>query len=215
MMNTSIPTQFHCSNHPLLQHKLSLLRDIHTPQPLFKSLLNEITLLLGYEATRDLPIMHQLIQTPSETMNAPMLKNGPPVIVPILRAGLGMVDALLTLLPQSKVGHIGIRRNEENAIPQRYYFKIPPHCQDQLFIMCDPMLATGGTAVDAVSQLQEHGVKNIRLICIVAAPEGVIHLSQKHPNVPIYAAVLDRQLDQHYYILPGLGDAGDRLYGTL
>ncbi len=209
-----IYTNFHTVEHPLISHKLSELRDIKTTKKMFKELVDEITLLLAYEATKNLPLTSTSIETPLETFDAPRLAGKKPVILPILRAGIGMVDSFLKLMPSARVGHIGLFRNEETLQPVRYYFKIPPHSQDRRFFICDPMLATGGSAADTISQLKEEGITNMTFVCLVAAPEGAKHLFEEHPDVTIYAASLDRQLNDQGYILPGLGDAGDRLFGT-
>lgn len=200
--------------HPLLLHKLSLLRDVSTSKKDFKELVNEITMLLVYEATKDLPMTTQKIKTPLETFDAPVLSGKKPVILPILRAGIGMVDGFLSLIPSARVGHIGLYRNEETLEPQFYYFKIPKQSEDRHFFICDPMLATGGSALETINRLKAEGIKKITLVCLVAAPEGVRRLVKAHPEVPIFIANLDRQLNEHGYILPGLGDAGDRLFGT-
>lgn len=201
-------------NHPLLQHKLSILRDIKTDKKEFKELINEITLLLVYEATKDLPTTKQVIETPLETFEAPVLAGKKPVILPILRAGIGMVDAFLTLMPSARVGHIGLYRDEKTFKPHFYYFKIPSHSKDRQFYICDPMLATGGSAEMSIGKLKECGVRRITFVCILAAPEGVERLNRKHPDVPVFTASLDRKLNKKAYILPGLGDAGDRMFGT-
>lgn len=200
--------------HPLLLHKLSLLRDVNTSKKAFKELVNEITILLVYEATKDLPITQQTINTPLETFYAPMLSGKKPVILPILRAGIGMVDGFLTLIPSARVGHIGLFRNEETLDPQCYYFKIPKQSEDRHFFICDPMLATGGSALEAINHLKALDILKITLLALVAAPEGIRRLTNAHPDVPIFIANLDRQLNEQGYILPGLGDAGDRLFGT-
>jgi uracil phosphoribosyltransferase len=200
--------------HPLLQHKLSILRDINTDKKEFNELVNEITILLVYEATKDLPTTLQIVQTPLETCEVPVLAGKKPVILPIMRAGMGMVDGFLTLIPSVRVAHIGLYRDESTLQPQLYYFKIPPHSKDRQFYICDPMLATGGSALAAISKLKSAGVKKIIFVCILAAPEGVEKVFNEHPDVPIFSASLDRKLNKKGYILPGLGDAGDRLYGT-
>lgn len=207
-------TNFHQVQHPLLQHKLSILRDVHTDTKEFKELINEITLLLAYEVTQDLPMTMQMVQTPLETCEQPILAGKKQVILPILRAGIGMVEAFLTLMPSARVGHIGLFRNEETLQPQLYYFKVPVQSEDRQFYICDPMLATGGSAVAAISKLKNIGVQKITFVCIVSAPEGVERLFKEHPDVPIFSASLDRKLDERGYILPGLGDAGDRMFGT-
>lgn len=200
--------------HPLLLHKLSILRSTSTSTKHFKELLNEITMFLVYEATKDLPMTTTTIKTPLETFEAPVLSGKKAVILPILRAGIGMVDGFLSLIPSARVGHIGLFRNEETLEPQFYYFKIPKQSKDRHFFICDPMLATGGSANEAINRLKAEGIKKITFVCIVAAPEGVARLAKNHPDVPIFAANLDRKLNEQGYILPGLGDAGDRLFGT-
>jgi uracil phosphoribosyltransferase len=202
--------------HPLVQAKLSLLRDKQTYHKLFRELVNEITLLIGYEATTSLPLEIQTIETPLESCKVPLLKEPFPLIVPIMRAGLGMVEALLTLMPTARVGHLGLFRNEETLLPQDYYFKVPQDLSpEQPCFICDPMLATGGSAQQAVKKLKEKGMKNIVFLSILAAPEGVEKFSQAHPDVTIYSASLDNHLDSNGYIRPGVGDAGDRMYGTI
>lgn len=205
---------FHQVQHPLLQHKLSMLRDVNTDTKEFKELIYEITLLLTYEVTKDLPMTTQLINTPLEACEVPLLEGKKQVVLPILRAGIGMVEAFLTLMPSARVGHIGLYRNEETLAPQLYYFKVPEHCEDRQFYICDPMLATGGSAVRTIDKLKAIGVQRITFVCIVAAPEGVEKVFKAHPDVPIFSASLDRGLNEHGYILPGLGDAGDRMFGT-
>jgi len=201
--------------HPLVAGKLSLLRQRETDHKLFRELVHEITLLLGYEATQNLKTEEKIITTPMETCHAPFLIGPFPVILPILRAGVGMVDALLSLMPAAKVGHIGLFRNEKTLKPEGYYFKIPEDSPDRFFYVCDPMLATGGSAIRAVNTLKQHQVKRIVFICLLAAPEGVEAFYKAHPDVAIYSASLDRCLNEKSYILPGLGDAGDRMFGTL
>lgn len=205
---------FHQIEHPLILHKLSILRDKSTSKKEFKELINEITLLLAYEATKSLQTTKKTIQTPLESTTTFVLKGKKPVILPILRAGIGMVDAFLSLMPSARVGHIGLFRDEKTLQPHRYYFRVPNKSSDRHFFICDPMLATGGSAKTTIDELKKIGVKGISFMCIVASPEGVAKLYKHHPDIPIYAASLDRQLDQNGYILPGLGDAGDRLFGT-
>jgi uracil phosphoribosyltransferase len=205
---------FYIVEHPLVQHKLTLLRDKKTVQKEFKELVTEITLLLAYEATKNLPLTTKTIATPMETCEAKILADEKYVILPILRAGIGMVDSFLTLLPTAKVAHIGLFRDEQTLEPQYYYFKIPPDSKERQFFVCDPMLATGGSAVEAVNRLKQKNVHKIIFVCIVAAPEGVQKFSKAHPEIPVYTAALDRQLNEKGYILPGLGDAGDRMFGT-
>ncbi len=213
---TALSPRFYCIDHPLIKNKLTLLRRKTTVQKEFRELVHEITLLLAYEATRHLTLTSTTIETPMETCESPCLPNiNKPVIVPILRAGLGMVDAFLTLLPEARVGHIGLFRNEETLKPQEYYFKIPKDSSESCVFLCDPMLATGGSVSAAIHHLKKFGIQKIIFICIVAAPEGVRTLSSAHPEIPIYTASLDRELNKNGYILPGLGDAGDRLFGTI
>ncbi len=201
--------------HPLVAGKLSLLRQKQTDHKLFRELVHEITLLLGYEATQNLSTTDIEIETPMERCLSPFLAGPSPVILPILRAGVGMVDALLTLMPSAKVGHIGLFRNEKTLQPEGYYFKIPEDSDQRHFYVCDPMLATGGSAIRAVSTLKKHKVKSITFICVLAAPEGLKAFFEEHPDVTIYSASLDRSLNSKGYICPGLGDAGDRMFGTL
>jgi len=205
---------FYVVQHPLLQHKLSVLRDVNTDKKNFKELVHEITLLLVYEVTKDLPVVLQKIETPLEIYETPVLAGKKPVILPILRAGVGMVDAFLMLMPSARVAHIGLYRDEKTLQPNLYYFKIPPHSSDRQFYICDPMLATGGSAVSAIEKLKAAGAHRIIFVCIIAAPEGVAKVTQEHPDVQIFAASLDRKLNKKGYILPGLGDAGDRMFGT-
>lgn len=201
--------------HPLVAGKLSLMRQGQTDHKLFRELVHEITLLLGYEATQNLSTQDIEIQTPMEKCMAPFLAGSSPVILPILRAGIGMVDALLTLMPSAKVGHIGLFRDEKTLKPEGYYFKIPEDSNNRHFYVCDPMLATGGSAIRAVSTLKKHNVKSITFICILAAPEGLGAFFKEHSDVPIFSASLDRCLNAKGFICPGLGDAGDRMFGTL
>lgn len=200
--------------HPLLKHKLSVLRDKNTHTKEFKELVKEISMLLAYEATANLPMTTQLIHTPLESFEAPILAGKKPVILTILRAGIGMVDGFLTLMPSARVAHIGLYRDEKTLKPKQYYFKIPPHSKDRQFYICDPMLATGGSALAAIEQLKAEGVRKITFVCIVASPEGVEKIYKKHPDVTVIFASMDRKLNGKGYILPGLGDAGDRMFGT-
>ena len=200
-------------DHPLIQHKLSFLRDRETPKKPFKELVDEIANLMAYEVTRELPLKEADIETPLEPVVARRLRGTRPVVVPILRAGLGMVEGILRLIPDAGVGHLGLYRDEKTLQPVEYYFKIPPP-ENRDFIVVDPMLATGGSASAAVGLLKKRGVERIRFMCIVAAPEGVQRMDRDHPDVPIYTAALDRELDENGYIVPGLGDAGDRIFGT-
>lgn len=207
-------TNFFEIKHPLLAHKLTLLRDKTTSKKSFRELIHEITLLMGYEVTQTFTTEPVTIETPMETYHGKRIAGPKPVILPILRAGLGMVNAFLDLVPSAKVGHIGMYRDEETLEPKSYYFKIPENPQQYHFILCDPMLATGGSCAAAVDQLKAIGIKKITMVNILAAPEGVKTFSEAHPDVPIFCANLDRALNEKGYIMPGLGDAGDRLFGT-
>lgn len=202
-------------DHPLVQHKLSWMRKLDTPTAMFRQLLKEIALLMGYEITRDVPMTAERIETPLSPMDAPMLAGRKPAIVPILRAGLGMSSGLVELIPGAREGHVGLYRDPETHEPQEYYVKLPDP-QGRLFILVDPMLATGNSAVHAADVLNRHGVEdsNIRFMALVAAPEGVKVFSDAHPDIPVYVAALDSHLNEKAYIVPGLGDAGDRLFGT-
>lgn len=203
----------HLIDHPLVQHKLSLMRDKTTSTMKFRELLKEISMLMGYEITRDFPLTYEEIETPLMKMNAPKISGKKVVIAPILRAGLGMVDGLLSLIPAARVGHIGMYRDEETCQPVFYYYKMPAE-KDRLVIVTDPMLATGGSAIDAIRRLKEDGYTSIRLMCLVASPQGVKAVSEAYPDVEIFLAALDEGLNEKNYILPGLGDAGDRIFGT-
>ena len=200
--------------HPLLQHKISLLRNKQTGTKEFRDLVGEIATLLCYEATRDLPLEEVEIETPITMAKTKVLAGRKLALVPILRAGMGMLDGMLTLLPAAKVGFIGLYRNEETLQPVEYFCKLPQDIAERDVLVLDPMLATGGSAIDAINMLKKRGVSNIRFMCLVAAPEGVAALQAAHPDVDIFTAALDRQLNEHKYILPGLGDAGDRIFGT-
>ncbi len=202
-------------NHPLVQHKLSIMRDTGTSTGSFRQLLREIALLMGYEITRDLPVEMREIETPLTTMQAPFIAGRKLVIVPILRAGAGMADGLLELAPSARVGHVGLYRDEETKQPQEYLVKLPS-AEGRVFILVDPMLATGNSAVHAADVLNRHGVadQNIRFMALVSAPEGVQQFHRSHPDIPVYTAALDSHLNEDAYIVPGLGDAGDRLFGT-
>jgi uracil phosphoribosyltransferase len=201
-------------DHPLVQHKLSHMRDRATSTRTFRELLREITLLLGYEVTRGLPLTTRRIDTPLTTMDAPVIAGRKLAIVPVLRAGLGMADGLLELIPSARVGHIGVYRNEDKR-PVEYYVRLP-EIEDRSFIVCDPMIGTGHSAAHAVSVLKRRGVaaERIRFVALVASPEGVAEYQRQHPDVLMLVAALDDHLDEHAYIVPGLGDAGDRLFGT-
>lgn len=206
----------HVMDHPLIAHKLSIMRNKKTGSKDFRELLNEIAMLMGYELTRDLPLESITIETPVRRTKAKKIAGKKLAIVPILRAGLGMVDGLLSLVPVAKVGHIGMYRDPETHLPVEYYCKMPADIQDRIVILVDPMLATGGSASDALKLLKDkYGCKSIRFMCLVACPEGVKKVQEDHPDVDIYAAALDERLNEHAYIVPGLGDAGDRIFGTL
>lgn len=207
-------SELHVVDHPLITHKLSIMRNRKTGSKDFRELLDEIAMLMGYEITRDLPLEDITIETPITKMTAKMISGKKLAIVPILRAGLGMVDGLLRLVPVAKVGHIGLYRDPDTHLPVEYYCKLPYDIEDRITILVDPMLATGGSASDALTLLKKKGVKNIRMMCLVAAPEGVAKLQEDHPDVDIYTAGLDERLNEHAYIVPGLGDAGDRIFGT-
>jgi uracil phosphoribosyltransferase len=200
--------------HPLIRHKLHLLRDKRTPTRDFRDLAAEIAMLMAYEVTKDLPTEAAEVDTPLERMTGERVAGKKLTLVPVLRAGLGMVDGILRLIPSARVGHIGLYRDHATLKPVDYYFKVPSARDQRDFFILDPMLATGGSAVAACSTLKTSGARSIRFLCIVAAPEGVRKMLDAHPDVPIYAAALDRQLNEHGYILPGLGDAGDRIFGT-
>lgn len=208
-------SQLHIIDHPLITHKLSIMRNKKTGSKDFRELLNEIAMLMGYELTRDLPLEDVTIETPIQKMKAKMISGKKLAIVPILRAGLGMVDGLQSLVPVAKVGHIGLYRDPETHKPVEYYCKLPHDIEDRIVILVDPMLATGGSAADALTMLKARGCKSIRFMCLVAAPEGVKKVQEAHPDVDIYTAALDECLNDHAYIVPGLGDAGDRIFGTL
>jgi uracil phosphoribosyltransferase len=201
-------------DHPLLQHKLALLRRKDTATVLFRQLAREISLLMGYEVTRNLPLEAVNIETPLEAMQAPMLSGKKLCFVPILRAGNGLLDGLLDLVPSARVGHIGLYRDPETLVPVEYYLKLPADIAERQVILVDPMLATGHSAAAAVTRLKEAGVGQIQFLCLLAAPEGLEVFCQTHPDVPVFTAAIDRELDEAGYIRPGLGDAGDRLYGT-
>ena len=206
--------QLHIIDHPLIQHKLTYMRKKETGPKDFRQLLDEIAQLMAYEVTRDLPLKTIEIETPICKMNANIISGKKIAVVPILRAGLGMVNGILELVPVAKVGHIGLYRDPETHKPVEYYCKLPPDVSERLTIVVDPMLATGGSASDAITMLKEHGCQAVRLMCLVAAPEGVQKVQKDHPDVEIYVASLDEKLNDHAYIVPGLGDAGDRLFGT-
>ncbi len=201
-------------NHPLIQHKLSLIRDKNTGSKEFREVISEISMLMCYEATRDLQLEEVTVETPVATAHTQVIAGRKLACVPILRAGLGMVDGILNLIPAAKVGHIGMYRDPETYTPVEYYCKLPADIQERDVLVLDPMLATGGSAVDAINLIKEKGVTSIKFLCIIAAPEGLRTLVTAHPDVQIYCAALDDHLNEHNYIVPGLGDAGDRIFGT-
>ena len=201
-------------DHPLVQHKLSLMRDKQAPTAQFRQLLREISLLLAYEVTRDLALEASEIETPLETMAAPMLGGKKLCLVSILRAGNGLLDGMLDLIPSARVGHVGLYRDPDTLVAVEYYLKLPDSLDERLTIVVDPMLATGNSAIAAVERIKQEGAKRIKFVCLLAAPEGIAAFNTAHPDVPIITAAIDRQLNGHGYILPGLGDAGDRMFGT-
>ncbi|MBQ7821461.1 MAG: uracil phosphoribosyltransferase [Clostridia bacterium] len=207
-------SKLHIIDHPMIQHKLTIMRSKKTGSKDFRELLNEIAMFMGYELTRDLPLKDVEIETPVSKMTAKTIAGKKLAIVPILRAGLGMVDGLLSLVPVAKVGHIGLYRDPDTHEPVEYYCKLPFDIEDRIVIVVDPMLATGGSASDALQMLKDKGCSHLRLMCLVAAPEGVEKVMKDHPDVDIFVAALDEKLNDHAYIVPGLGDAGDRLFGT-
>jgi uracil phosphoribosyltransferase len=201
--------------HPLIQHKLTLMRRSETSTAKFRSLLTEISMLLAYEVTRDLPLKLERIKTPLAEMDAPVLAPEKKlVIVSIMRAGQGILDGMLQLMPSARVGHIGLYRDPETLVPVEYYFKMPHDIEERDMVVVDPMVATGNSAVAAVHRLKETSPKSLKLVCLLAAPEGIQNFHEEHPDVPVYTAAIDDHLDAHGYIIPGLGDAGDRLFGT-
>lgn len=202
-------------NHPLIQHKTTILRQKETTNKEFRELVEEITMLMCYEALRDLPLRDVEIETPIKKTTQKMLAGKDMAVVPILRAGLGMVEGFLKLIPNAKVGHIGMYRDEETMQPQEYYCKLPPDIDKRLVVVVDPMLATGGSAIDAIGQIKSYGATQIKFLCLIAAPEGIEALSKAHPDVEVYCANVDEGLNEKCYIVPGLGDAGDRIFGTL
>ena len=204
----------HILDHPLIQHKLTYIRDINTGTKEFRELVDEVATLMAYEITRDLPLTEKEIETPVQKGMSNVLAGKKLGIVPILRAGLGMVEGVLNLIPAAKVGHIGLYRDPETLLPVEYYVKLPSDISERDLILVDPMLATGGSAIEAVNSLKKRGAKSIRFMCLIAAPEGVKAMTEAHPDVDIYIAALDEELNEHGYIVPGLGDAGDRLFGT-
>ena len=201
-------------DHPLVQHKLTIMRDKNTPTAVFRQLLREISQLLAYEVTRGLPMTIKQIETPMQAMDAPALDGKKLALISILRAGNGLLDGVLELIPSARVGFIGLYRDEETLKPVQYYFKVPEHLEDRLVIAVDPMLATGNSSVAAIDLLKSSGAKNIRFLCLLAAPEGIARMRDAHPDVPIVTASIDSRLNDIGYIVPGLGDAGDRMFGT-
>ncbi len=211
---TSIPPNVTVVDHPLVRHKLTLLRDRKTSTSGFRRIAREISLLMAYEVTRNLPVEEIAIETPLEAMDAPYLAGKKLCFAPILRAGMGLLDGMLDLVPSARVGHIGMYRNPQTLGPVEYYLKLPEDIADRLVIVIDPMLATGNSAAAAVGRLKEAGATQIRFVCLLAVPEGLARLTDEHPDIAVFTAAIDRGLDDHGYIRPGLGDAGDRLYGT-
>lgn len=201
-------------DHPLIQHKTTILRQKDTPNKEFRELVEEITMLMCFESLRDLPLEEVEIETPIKKTTQKLIKGKKLAIVPILRAGLGMVNGLLKLVPSAKVGHIGMYRDEETLEPHEYYCKLPDDISNRLIVVVDPMLATGGSAIDAITQIKSYGGRQIKFLCLIAAPEGIEALSKAHPDVQIYCANIDECLNEKGYIVPGLGDAGDRIFGT-
>ena len=201
-------------SHPLITHKISRLRDKSTGTNEFRKLVGEIAMLEGFEALADLPLEDVEVETPIETCMTPMLAGRKLAIVPILRAGLGMVEGLVSLVPSAKIGHIGLYRDEETFEPHEYFCKLPQPIEERTIVVCDPMLATGGSAIDAISMIKKRGGQKIKFVCIIAAPEGVKRLAEAHPDIQIYVGNLDRCLNEKAYICPGLGDCGDRIFGT-
>ena len=214
MDTTPLHPNLRLVDHPLVHHKVTLLRDRATPTKIFKELVDELAMLLAYDATSTLPLEPRSVETPLETTTGRQVAGKKLTLVPILRAGLGMVEGILRLVPAARVGHIGLYRDHQTLQPVDYYFKVPTDATERDFLVLDPMLATGGSAASAVSSLKRAGASRIRFLCLVAAPEGLRRMHREHPDVMIIAAALDRELNTHGYILPGLGDAGDRLFGT-
>ncbi len=204
----------HILDHPLIRHKLAILRNKETDTKQFREIVKELAMLMAYESFKDVPTQEITVETPLETTTQTVVKENSIAIVPILRAGLGMVDGIISLFPAAKIGHIGLYRDEETFEPHEYYCKLPSNIEEKVVMVVDPMLATGGSACDAIKLLKKRGCKRIKFMCIIAAPEGVKKLSEAHPDVEIFVSTLDRGLNEHAYILPGLGDAGDRIFGT-
>lgn len=210
---TKLPHLTHVT-HPLVQHKLTLMRDKTTPTAVFRQLLREISQLLAYEVTRELPMTTKQIETPMELMEAPVLEGKKLALISILRAGNGLLDGVLELIPSARVGFVGLYRDEETLRPVQYYFKVPTELEDRMVIAVDPMLATGNSSIAAIDLLKKSGAKNIRFLCLLASPEGIAAMKAAHPDVPIVTAAVDSHLNDNGYIVPGLGDAGDRMFGT-
>jgi uracil phosphoribosyltransferase len=210
----AMPAAVTVIDHPLVQHKLTLMRRVETSAALFRALLREISMLLAYEVTRDMPLVYRSITTPISPMRAPVLAGKKLVVVSIMRAGDGILDGMLELIPSARVGHIGLYRDPRTHVAIEYYFKVPDDIAERDALVVDPMLATGNSAVAAMHRLKEAGARSLKFVCLLAAPEGVAHLHDEHPDVPIYTAAIDEALNAHGYIVPGLGDAGDRLFGT-
>jgi uracil phosphoribosyltransferase len=215
-MTSSAPqtSQVHLVDHPLVQHKLTLMRQKNASTNSFRRLLNELSMLMAYEVTRDMPMQDVQIETPLETMNAKVIDGKKLVLVSILRAGTGILDGMLTVVPGARVGHIGLYRDPKTLQAVEYYFKMPKEMQERDVVVVDPMLATGNSAVAAVDRIKALKPKSIKFVCLLTCPEGIATMHKAHPDVPIYTAAIDRQLNSHGYILPGLGDAGDRIFGT-
>jgi uracil phosphoribosyltransferase len=201
-------------DHPLVKHKLSLMRRTTTSTAQFRGLLHEISMLLGYEAFRDLKLTYERIRTPLQEMDAPLLEGKKLVLIAIMRAGQGIVDGLLQLVPSARVGHVGLYRDPQTLQAVEYYYKVPPNLNDRDVVVCDPMLATGNSAVAAIDRIKRSQPGSLRMVCLLACPEGVAKMAEHHPDVPVITAAVDERLNDHGYILPGLGDAGDRLFGT-
>ena len=210
-----MPSKATVVDHPLIQHKLSMMRKVETPPAVFRQLLKEIAMLLAHEALRDLPMTTKRITTPLEEMDAPVIEGRKPVIISILRAGNGLLDGMLDLVPMAKVGHIGMYRDHDTLEAIEYYLKVPKDIEERPVIVVDPMLATANSSIASITRLKEVGAKNMKFVCLLAAPEGVEALSKAHPDVPIITAAVDSHLNELGYIVPGLGDAGDRIYGTV
>ena len=209
-----MPHDIHLIDHPLVQHKLTLMRRKETSTSSFRRLLSELSMLMAYEVTREMPMHEVEIETPLETMRSRLIDGKKTVLVSILRAGAGILDGMLQVIPGARIAHIGLYRDPKTLVAVEYYFKVPHDMQGRDAIVIDPMLATGNSAVAAVDRLKETNPRSIRFVCLLAAPEGLARFHEAHPDVPVYTAAVDRQLDEHGYILPGLGDAGDRLFGT-